>query len=59
MECVGDHIEDYAHSVAMRWTLPIDTAALSIFHQFHQPPSLPVRSTGDAHGDNDEQTISR
>jgi hypothetical protein len=49
-------------TLAVRWTLPIDMAAPSIFHQFHQPPSLPVRSApinGDAHGDNDEQTIPR
>ncbi|HEX8810225.1 MAG TPA: hypothetical protein VF760_14660, partial [Xanthobacteraceae bacterium] len=49
-------------TLVVRWTPPIDTAARSIFHQFHQPPSLPVRSTpinGDAHRDSDEQTISR
>jgi Asp-tRNA(Asn)/Glu-tRNA(Gln) amidotransferase A subunit family amidase len=34
-----------ARTLAVRWTLPIDTAARPIFHQFHQPPSLPVRST--------------
>jgi hypothetical protein len=33
-----------SRTLAVCWALPIDTVARSIFHQFHQPPSLPVRS---------------
>jgi hypothetical protein len=33
-----------SRTLAVCWALPIDTVARSIFHQFDQPPSLPVRS---------------